>query len=348
MLWTAPGREDLAVSLSDSGTGIGQVLAILYVVVTADVPRTILIDEPQSYLHPGAVRKLFEILRLYPKHQYVITTHSPSAVTAAMPDTLLQVRSSDGQSTVESIDATETQSLRSLLHDVGARLSDVFGADQILWVEGRTEEVCFPLIVASRNDIPISATVILGVKNTGDFERPNAETVFSLYKRLSEGPRVLPPAVGFLFDSEGRSESARLDLKRRSRDRIRFTGRRMFENYLLDARAIAAVVGRIEGFAPTAITEGQIGLWIDKNRWDKKYFKRRVPEDTRSTELWLHEVDAAKLLQDLFSTLSEQRVIYDKVVHGQELTVWLCTHAPESFDEISSVIADLLSGHAEV
>src|SRR2546425_5487287 len=44
-------RADLAVPLSDCGTGISQVLAILYVVLTSDVPQTIVVDEPQSFLH---------------------------------------------------------------------------------------------------------------------------------------------------------------------------------------------------------------------------------------------------------------------------------------------------------
>lgn len=346
LVWSvdpASEREDLAVPLSESGTGIGQVLAILYVVVTADLPRVILIDEPQSFLHPGAVRKLFDILRLHPQHQYVVTTHSPSAVTAATPRTLLLVRAENGESVVESLNAAETRDLRTFLHDVGARLSDVFGADSILWVEGRTEEVCFPLIMAARTDIPISATTVLGVKNTGDFERRNADAVFDLYERLSHGPRLLPPAVGFLFDREDRSETARADLSRRSRGRIRFTTRRMYESYLLNSAAIAALVNQIGGFGDAEIGPGRVAAWINAVRWDRRYFKRAVPEANRVHDYWLREVDGAKLLQDLFLSLSEQRVKYDKVKHGYSLTAWICQHTPEEFDEISSAITELLT-----
>lgn len=53
-------REDLAIPLIHSGTGVSQVLAMLYVVLFADYPRIIIIDEPQSFLNPGAVRKLFD------------------------------------------------------------------------------------------------------------------------------------------------------------------------------------------------------------------------------------------------------------------------------------------------
>jgi predicted ATPase len=67
--WTE--RLDLAVPLAKCGTGVGQLLAIFYVIVTADQPRVIIIDEPQSFLHPGAVRKLLEVLSEYPYHQFI-------------------------------------------------------------------------------------------------------------------------------------------------------------------------------------------------------------------------------------------------------------------------------------
>ena len=34
----------------------------------------------------------------------------------------------------------------TLRNMVGARLSDVFGMDNIIWVEGETDEECFPMI----------------------------------------------------------------------------------------------------------------------------------------------------------------------------------------------------------
>ncbi len=49
-------------------------------------------------------------------------------------------------------------------------MSDVFGADNVLWVEGRTEEACFPVIWGSAPtpNERVTATVILGVRQTGD------------------------------------------------------------------------------------------------------------------------------------------------------------------------------------
>ena len=56
-------REDLAFPISESGTGVGQVLAMLFVALNSKYPRSIIIDEPQSFLHPSALRKLLEILK---------------------------------------------------------------------------------------------------------------------------------------------------------------------------------------------------------------------------------------------------------------------------------------------
>jgi predicted ATP-dependent endonuclease of OLD family len=76
-----------------------QVLAILYVVLEEKEPRTIIIDEPQSFLHPGAIRKLFDILKGkdHAQHQYIVTTHSPTVITSASPATLLLVRKTEAE-----------------------------------------------------------------------------------------------------------------------------------------------------------------------------------------------------------------------------------------------------------
>jgi predicted ATP-binding protein involved in virulence len=150
LLWSAKSagsnRKDLAFSLSDCGTGIGQVLAILYVVLASPQPRPIVIDEPQSYLHPGAAKKLIEILKEFPQHQYFITTHSAQIIAAANPSTIVKLRYEDGETQASTMNARDIREQRSLLAELGVSLSDVFGADSILWVEGPTEEQCFPLI----------------------------------------------------------------------------------------------------------------------------------------------------------------------------------------------------------
>lgn len=346
LLWNvdpSTERDDLAVSLSESGTGVGQVLAILYVAFTSEYQRTIVIDEPQSFLHPGAIRKLFDILKGYPQHQYVITTHSPTAVTAADPSTLLMIRKEEEESVVDPVGVSEVRDQDLLLKEVGARLSDVFGADDILWVEGPTEEAGFPLILSKVAKRPLLGTKILGVVQTGDFESKHSDTILEIYRRLSEGRGLLPPAVGFIFDREDRDEAARTDLERRSGGKVVFTGRRMYENYLLDSSAIAAVASGIQGFREgTNIDPEEVSGWLEKHRWDDKYFGKNVEKDSQTEEVWLSDVHGAKLLDDMFQDLSETRVSYDKVVHGTALTRWLCDSSPEDLQDLARLIEDRL------
>ena len=330
--------------LSESGTGVKQVLAILYVVFTSEYSRTIVIDEPQSFLHPGAVRKLFEILKGYPQHQYVITTHSPNAVTAADPQALFLVRKEGEESVVDQLDISETRDQSRFLREVGASLSDVFGADNVLWVEGATEEVCFPLILSKLTERRLLGTKIVGVLNPGDLEGRRSRDVYRIYQRLTEAGGLLPPAVGFIFDREGRDKTQREDLERESDGLVTFTSRRMYENYLLNPRAIAHIVSGIKGFGDDDVSPKVIEGWIEEHGWDDKYFDAPVEESARTHPLWLAEVDGAKVLTDLFVDLSETRVVYDKSTHGEALTCWLCDNDPEDLKELVSLIENRLDG----
>jgi hypothetical protein len=187
----------LAIPLNECGSGVGQVLAILYLVLTSDHPQVIIIDEPQSFLHPGAVRKLIEVLKKYPQHQYIFATHSPAVITASDPSTFTIARATDGESVLEVIDPSNAKHLQSYLAEIGARLSDVFGADNILWVEGQTEEQCFPLLLRKVANQSLMGTAIVGIRETSALQSRDKKKVFEMYRKLSEAKTLLPPAIGF-------------------------------------------------------------------------------------------------------------------------------------------------------
>lgn len=333
-------RDDLAVTLPESGTGVGQVLAMLYVVLTSRMPRVIVIDEPQSYLHPGAIRALFEVMQSYPQHQYIITTHSPTAVTAANPQTLHLVKRDGEKSVIESLDAKEVTDLRRYLSDIGARLSDVFGYDRILWVEGPTEERAFPAIAKRLLRLPLSDTAILAVKSTGDFERKDAERIWDIYNKLNQGNALLPPALGFIFDREGRPEDERMRFASASKELVTFTGRRMYENYLLNPGAIAALMNGLENFRKTRIAPAEIESWISTHQWDKELFKPMQVPENKDQATWLSDVHGGKVLAALFKEFSDTNYscLDAKATYGAMLTDWLIDNAPEELKEVADLI----------
>jgi hypothetical protein len=333
-------REDLALPLNQCGSGIGQVAAILYVVLTAVHPQVIIIDEPQSLLHPGAIRKLIEVLKRYPQHQYILATHSPTVITSANPATVTIARLEGVETRLQSIDIRQTQDLQLYLADIGARLSDVFGADNVLWVEGQTEELAFPLILSQIAHRSLMGTAIVGIRQTGDLEGRDAKRVFELYRRLSGATALLPPALGFILDRECRSRALQQDLQRESQNRAHFLPRRMFENYLLNPAGIASVASSIQGFRDTPIREDEISQLIQNKSREVRYYcsgTRAVPVN------WAVEIDGATVLKEIFAELSENRVQYDKVRHSVGITQWIIDNAQQELREVSDLLVQVLS-----
>ncbi len=335
-------RSDLVVPLSECGTGLGQVLAILYVILTSDFSKVIIIDEPNSFLHPGAARKLIEILKEHLQHQFIISTHSPSTIAASNPQTIHIVKTNNAQSTIESISVNDTKNQQLYLAEIGAKLSDVFGADNIFWVEGKTEEICFPKIIEKIKGVSLMGTVVLSVVNTGDFQqKKNSELIFKMYEKLSTGKGLLPPAIGFFFDSEKLSKIEKADLARRSNDKVVFTKRKMFENYLLNTQAIVDVLNGIEEIYDLKITIDNINDWITVKKWDKKFISQTYAKE-KSENDWLMNVDGASFLDSLFSSISQNRLTFDKIKHSVSLCEWIIENSFEDLKDIENTLSAFL------
>lgn len=338
-------KED-AVPLSDSGTGIGQVLAMLYVLVASEYPQTIVIDEPQSFLHPGAVRKLFEIFYAHSQHQYIIATHMPNVIAAAKPATVVLVQKERKQeSKFRLIDISDTEHLRLTLHEVGARLSDVFGADHILWVEGPTERECFPLILERLRPQRLRGTEFVPVLSVDETLGKDADRVIRIYQQLSHGRGLLPPAIGFIFDRECRTDTKITDLERNVNRTVKLIPRRMFENYLLKPEAIEAAL-LDAGLSSKRVSALKIEKWLSREIKKPKYYCSNLTEK----EPWVKFVDGATLLDNLFTHFSDAKLSYEnkKVEYGVKLTSWLLDNDSADLEEIAKLIQSLLPKDSKV
>lgn len=155
-----------------------------------------------------------------------------------------------------------------------------------------------------------------------------------IYERLSQGPALLPPAIGFIFDRELRSDKVRSDAEHQSKHRITFLPRRTYENYLLHPAAIAHVLFSVLLPQNTQLTEKDVRAWIEQHR--DAYFGKAKGRD------FLQDVDAPKLLSALFFELSGQTLEYSKTEHSPMLTEWLLDHEPQELQEIASLIEEKL------
>ncbi|NEQ41487.1 MAG: AAA family ATPase [Okeania sp. SIO3I5] len=328
-------REDLALKLADCGTGVSQVLAILYVIVTALEPKIIIIDEPQSFLHPSLIRKLINIFKKFPQHQYFIATHSPTVISEANPATILQLSYSEGETKTKIINSKETTELRALLTELGVRLSDVFGADAILWVEGPTEELCFPRILEKFGYFSMKSIQIIAVKNTGDLAGKRADTFFDIYDRLSGGKTLLPPATTFILDSENRTKKEKEDISRRGKEKVKFLERCSYENYLLHPQAIFEILKQENPSLEIAVAD--IKNYIDEAEKQKLFLPKNCV-----LKNWKSQVNGAEVIKEIFSKFSNNTVEYRKTKHSLEITNWLLEHEQNYLQKLAEFLKEII------
>ncbi|MDG7000344.1 MAG: AAA family ATPase [Nitrososphaerota archaeon] len=338
---TDPQRGDLAFPLAECGTGIGQVLALLYIVVASHDPQIVLIDEPNSFLHPSASRALIRILRQFPSHQYVIATHAPEVIAEAGDCPVLRISWNKGQSVCKLFSVRDLAVNRQLLTDVGARLSDVFGFDSVLWVEGPSDQMCFTVVINAKIG-PIPGLTVMPVRDTGSFERRKASDIVAIYKQASMGSALLPTTVGFLLDQDGRAPA---DMQRAIADTkgaVSFLQRRMLENYLLNPVVISEIIVRELGDAESNVTSTTVEQWLRAHGMESKYL---AESEQFGTPAWLNHMHGGRLLYDLFADLTNAKLEFKKTRHCVLMVQRLLELEPDFLDplvgELKGKLADV-------
>src|SRR5439155_860135 len=147
----------------------------------------------------------------------------------------------------------------------------------------------------------------------------------------------LAPALGFCFDREGRTETERKELITKSNGLIRFIPRRMYENYLLNAKAIAHILNRADLECMKPVAEQEVEEWLISNGPSEANMRPSKGSD------WKRDSNAARLLRDLFNALSDARVCFEKTRHGIQLTEWIVENSPEDLHELSNFLEDIIS-----
>lgn len=333
-------RDDLVVSLSDSGTGVGQVLAILCAAMTS-TKACIAIDEPGNFLHPGAVKALIGILKQF-DHQYVITTHSLDALISANPNSVLVVDWSDCVSTIREANVRNVDEHKRLLESIGVSLADLFGMEAVLWVEGDTEELCVPIVLQAIYGYMPSTTVIVRVRSVDEVvsKKRVDDLVWDTYKRLSTAGGLVPLRARFLFDREQRQQSTIERFEKESAGAIKFLPRRTYENYLLDPCLLAAELN--EEAARLGIDKTFSSLQIEGLLAENsaRLFPKLPKADGRDED-WLRNVDAPTLLNNVFR--EALNLEYEKKRHSPALTRRLVVAGGPDCEELKNVIAERFS-----
>ncbi len=303
----------LSFPLNSSGTGVSQVIALLTAIMTVD-NAVLIIDEISSFLHPAAVKALLRILQTeYAHHQYIISTHAPEVIGFSNPRTVHLVKRDGYESSVTQLNLMQVDAFRAVAENLGVSMADVFAADRVVWVEGPTEELCFPLLYQQATGQPLPrGTIFTSVMATGDFfaKRRDRELVYQIYQRLSQVAVPLVVAVAFSFDSENLTDAEKENMIRDSRGAMHFLPRRLIECYLVNPDAIAAFIADRDS-EPARIDAGMAAAKLVELAGADKF---RITEwsGDLTNPAWLTKVDAANLIADTCALLSEHRVTFNK------------------------------------
>ena len=124
--------DQVARPAADCGRGLLDVLLLLHFAVHASHPL-VLIEEPESHVHPDMQRRLLSFLREQEGKQFFISTHSNVFLDSAFVDRVLFTTYTDK---VELDDATGRA---RILSDLGYSVTDNLVSDLVILVEGPTD-----------------------------------------------------------------------------------------------------------------------------------------------------------------------------------------------------------------
>lgn len=336
-------RVELSFPLNSSGTGVSQIIAILTAVMTTN-NSVVIIDEINSFLHPAAVKALLRILVTeYTLHQYIISTHAPEVISFSNAKTVHLVKRDGYESMIERLDITEVGKFREVAEHLGVSMADVFASERVIWVEGPTEEISFPYIYHQLSGGPMPrGTIFSAVAATGDFNRKRDRAiVYEVYAQLSQAAAPLVVAVVFSFDTEELTDADKEKMIRDSGGRLKFLPRRHIECYLLDPSAIASMIVAKDPHSSHSVSAETVSSLLAKRAADRKF---HVPEwnGDLSNDTWLAKVDAANLISQVTSEISENRATFNKKYDSLGLLQDILVRTPEQLRPLYNYVRGLV------
>ena len=117
----AAHNEDFLFSASRMADGTLRVLGLLTAAMQ-DPPSVIAFDEPELYLHPGAVGAVSDLIQMAAgRSQVIVTTHSPELIDSKWitPDNLRVVQKREGATQIVGLDVASRKAIRQHLMGAG-------------------------------------------------------------------------------------------------------------------------------------------------------------------------------------------------------------------------------------
>jgi energy-coupling factor transporter ATP-binding protein EcfA2 len=275
-------RNQSWIAAEYCGLGLQDLLVIL---IFAILPshQVVLIEEPESHLHPEMQRKLLSFLTRESDKQYFLTTHSNVFLDNALVDRVFFTRFTS------SIEIDDVTSRASILDDLGYSVADNLVTDLVILVEGPTdipilEEFLKKIDIYPKYDIKMWP---LG----GDIMDQVDLTVFAQNY-----------SIVALIDSDPKSAPVRARFERKCRDlgiEVHRLERYAIENYFT-LRVLRSVFGsqipQLKEIDPKQKLEDQIGINVKNN--NRRLAREMMLEEIEGTDLRQFLANIVAILSD--------------------------------------------------
>lgn len=177
------------VPTADCGLGLQDLLVILFFARSSDYP-IILLEEPETHMHPEMQRRLLRYLKMETRKQYFVTTHSNVFLDGTFTDRVLFTQFNDR---IKVDDATRRA---MVLSDLGYAVADNLSCDVVILVEGPT-------------DVPVLEELLLKVGTYGTYDVKIWPLGGDVMDQLDLSVFLQGPTVFALIDKDPKSSKIR-------------------------------------------------------------------------------------------------------------------------------------------
>ena len=168
------------------------------------------IEEPETFLHPTAQRKLADMLQQQSKNtQILITTHSPIFVQRKNPsaNVLFKREKQDGHYATQRISLPGEDSLRPIRESLGTSLADSLSLHElVVIVEGPSDVTVFSKAferLCQRGELKLDRNYCAFVSGHGASQQATGLTILKSWSPLNRAAAI------FDYDREGRDSGAK-------------------------------------------------------------------------------------------------------------------------------------------
>ncbi|HRG88483.1 MAG TPA: AAA family ATPase [Chitinophagales bacterium] len=275
-------NDDGAFSLNELGTGIAHFVITLGNALFKQ-PSYILIDEPETGLHPKMQEMFVRALASKARYGLIATSHS-IGLARSVADEILTLTKENGKPKLVPFGQHYRTTISQSVSEMGYSQYAELGGTNILLVEGRTEIKCFREILRKWG---IDKNFIVISLGGGDFITDNNKVI----DELNELKRLNAKSISVIFDSEITKKGSKLTAKflgfKKICESLSFnvfpTEYYSTENYI-NQQAINTVLG--DNYKQLTPYEN---FNKSKNKWSKDknwlMFREMTKEDFNGTDL---------------------------------------------------------------